>query len=64
MTNGVDDDLGFRGLIENQVGVRQGCHATDGRIVRTRADARIKQQKIDDRLYAGMNAPRAEWAAM
>jgi len=59
MANSMDDDLGFRGLVENQVGVRQRCHAPDGRIVRACADAGIKQQKIDDCLNAGLNAPRA-----
>jgi len=57
MANGMDDDLGFRGLVENQVWVRQRCHASDGRIVRACADAGIQQQKVDDGLNAGVNAP-------
>jgi hypothetical protein len=66
MPNGVDDDLGFRGLVESQIGVRPRCHAPDGRIVRACADAGIQQQKIDDGLNAGLYAPRTlrEWAAM
>jgi hypothetical protein len=55
----VNDDLGFRGLVKNQIGIWQRGHAPDGRIVRAGADAGIKQQKIDDRLNARLNAPRA-----
>lgn len=56
MANRVNDDLGFCGLIENQIGVRQRGHAPDGRIVSASADAGMQQQKIDDRLDARLAA--------
>ena len=59
VTDGVNDDLGFRGLVENQIGVGQRGHAPDTRIIRASADAGIQQQKVDDRLDARLNTPRA-----
>jgi hypothetical protein len=56
MTNGVNDDLGFGSLVENEMRIRQCRHAPDGRVVRAGADARMQQQKIDDRLNAGLHA--------
>jgi hypothetical protein len=56
----------LRGLIENQIGVWQRCHAPDGWIVSASADAGMQQQKVDDRLDGCLNTPRAlrERAAM
>ena len=66
MTDGVDDDLGLGRFVEDHIGIGQGRHAPDGRIVCARADAGIQQKKIDDRLNAGLKrrAPCGEWAAM
>ncbi len=61
MTDGVNDDFSLRRFVENHIGVRQGYHAPDGWIIRAGADAGIKQQKLDDRLNTGLNAPRALW---
>jgi len=55
----MDDDLGFCRLVENHVAVRQCRQAPNGRIIRAGADAGIQQQKVDDRLNASLNAPRA-----
>ena len=57
MANRVVDDLGFRCLVQNQIEVRQRGHAPDSGVVRAGADAGIQQQKVDDRLNAGVNAP-------
>ena len=58
MTDGVNDDFGFRGLVKNHVRIGQGRHAPDGWVVRASANAGIQQQKIDDRLNAALNTAR------
>ena len=55
----MDDDLGLSDLIKNKVGIRRRCHASDGRVVRARADLGVKHQKVDDRLNAGLNTSRS-----
>ncbi len=67
MTDSMDDDFGFGRLIENEIGIRRCRHAADGRIVRARADGRMRQQKIDDDLDmrpCTLRAPCGEWAAI
>lgn len=41
VANSMNDDLGFRGLVENQIGIRRRGHAPDGRIIRAGADAGV-----------------------
>src|SRR5713226_7731326 len=59
MPHGMNDDLGLRGLVENQIGVRRRRHPADGRIVRAAAHVRMLQQKVGEGPNAGLNAPRA-----
>ena len=61
----MNDDFGLGGLVENDIGVRRRREAADDRIVRAGADVGINQQKVDDGLNAGLNAPATcgEWAA-
>ena len=59
MPDGVNDDLGLRGLVENEIGVRRRRHPTDGRIVGAAADLGMQQQKVGEGLNAGLNPPRA-----
>jgi len=61
MTNGMDDYFGVRGLVKHQIGVRRCRHTANGQIVSARADIGVQQQKIDDRLNAGLNATGAQW---
>ena len=56
MTDGVNDDLGFGGFAENEIGVGRRRQATNARVVRAGADVGIKQRKLDDGLNAGLNA--------
>jgi hypothetical protein len=55
MTYGVNDNLGRRRFVKVDVRVGQGCQAADGRVIRASADAGMEQEKIDDRLNAGLN---------
>ena len=59
MTDGVDDDLGFRDLVENQIRIRQRGHTPDGGIVRACANTGMSQQKIDDCMKPGLHSPGA-----
>jgi uncharacterized protein len=43
MPDGMDDDLGLCGLVEDQIGIRRRRHPTNGRIVRAAADVRVEQ---------------------
>jgi hypothetical protein len=61
MPEGVNDDLGLRDLIENQIRVRGGGHPTDRRVVCALADMRIEQKKVGNGLNAGLNPPRGLW---
>jgi hypothetical protein len=54
----MDDNLGFRRLIEYQVGIWRGCHATYGRIVRQRSDPGMLTEQIRN----GLDASRARVA--
>jgi hypothetical protein len=58
MANGMYDDLGCAGFVENEIGVRQRRHAPDNRIVRAGSDAGIEQQKINDDLNVSLNVAR------
>ena len=62
MPHGMDDNLGVRGFVENQIRVRRGRHPADRRIARAGADVGILQQKIGEGLNAGVN-PGARPAA-
>lgn len=55
VADGVDDDLGFRGLVEDQVRVRLGRHSANSGHVGPRADVRMKWQQGDDRLDATLD---------
>ncbi len=55
MAHGMDDDLGFGRLVENEMGIRQCRHAPDGRVVCAGANMGIHQKKVDDRLNARLN---------
>ena len=59
MAHCVNNDLGLGNLIENQKGIWRCRQTAHGRIVHAGADKRIKREKIDDRLNAGLNALRA-----
>ena len=59
MPDGMNDDLGLRGLVENQIGVRRHRHPTNGGIVRAAADVGVQQQKVGEGLDAGQDPPRA-----
>ena len=50
MADGVNDDLGLRGLVENQIWIGRRRHPTNGRIVRAAADMGIQQQKVGEGL--------------
>jgi hypothetical protein len=53
----MDDDLCIGRLVEHEIRVRQHHQATNRRIVRARPDVRMKQEKIDEGLNTGLNAP-------
>lgn len=55
MPDGVNDDLGFGRLVENEIGIWRCRYAADRRIIHARADIRMRQQKIDDELNARLN---------
>ena len=57
MSNGMNDDLGLRSLVENQMGVRRHRHPTDSWIVGPAAE--VGQQQVSQDLNAGPNPPRA-----
>ncbi len=59
VTEGVNDDFGFGDFIEDEIGIRRGCQAPDGRVVRRGADVRVKPEKGDDELNARPDASRA-----
>jgi len=41
VTDGVDDDLGLRDLVENKIGVRRRRHPANRRIARAASDVRM-----------------------
>src|SRR5262249_32674853 len=57
--NGVNDDFGLWGFVENQIWVRRRGHPTYRRIVRAAADMRMQQQQVGQALNTGLDAPRA-----
>ena len=59
MSDGMNDDLGLRGLVENQIGIGCRRHPTDSRIVRAAADVGMQQQQVAQGLNAGLNPPRS-----
>src|SRR5262245_31422173 len=59
MPDGMNNDLGLRGLIENEIGVGRRRYPADGRIVRAATDMRMPQQKVGEDLNAGLDSPRA-----
>jgi hypothetical protein len=59
MPHRVNDDLGLRDLIENEIGIRGHDQPSDGGIVGAGADTRVTRQKIDQRLNALLDAPGA-----
>src|SRR5712691_8424197 len=61
MADGVDDDLGFGDLVEDEIRVRRGRQASNDRIIRADADMGMNQEKVDDRLYARLNPLCALW---
>src|SRR6516162_1794476 len=61
MANRVNDDLALGDLVENQVRVRRHWHPADGRIICATPDVGMQQQKIGERLDAGLNPPGALW---
>src|SRR5437867_8143520 len=61
MPDGMNDNFGVRGLVENQIGVRRRHHSADGRIVSAAADVGILYQQFSDGLNAGLDPVRALW---
>src|SRR4051794_19683190 len=61
MPKRVDDDLGFRDLVEDQVRIGRCRQATDGRVAGAAAGIGMQWQQIDNGLDAGVNTPRAVW---
>src|SRR5665213_519080 len=61
MPDGMNDDLGLRGLVENQIGMRCRRQATDRRIVCAAPDVRMKQEKVGESLNTGLNPLCALW---
>ena len=56
MADGVNDDFSFRRFVENYVRVGRYGQAADGGTIGACADVRMKQKKVDDGLYSGLNA--------
>jgi len=56
MTNGMDNDFALTDFVKDEIRIRRGRHPPDKRIVRAGANVGMKQQKIDDRLNAGVNS--------
>jgi hypothetical protein len=52
VAHGVINDLGFRGLVKNDVRVGRCRQAADGGIIRAGADVGMKQEKVDNSLNA------------
>jgi hypothetical protein len=59
VSDGVNDDLALCHLVKDDVGVGRRRHPADGWITRAATDVGIQQQEVGDRLYAGLNPPRA-----
>ena len=57
MANSMDDNLGSGDLVENQIGIRRYHHASNDWVFCAPAHIGMKQEKIDDRLHARLNAP-------
>jgi len=55
MTHGMNDDFGFRSLIENEIGIRRRRQAADHRIIRAGTDVGMQQEETDDGLNTGLN---------
>src|SRR5215469_17363179 len=61
MANAVDNDLGLRSFVKEQIGVRRHGHPTNGRIARTAANMRMQQKEVGQHLDARLNLTRASW---
>jgi hypothetical protein len=52
----MNDNFAIPDLVEHEIGVWRGRHPADSRIIRARADIRMHQQKVDDRLNTVLKA--------
>jgi len=56
VAHGMNDDLGRRGLIKNDVRVGRCRQAADSGIIRAGANVGMKQKKVDNSLNTSLNA--------
>lgn len=56
MAHGMDDDLGVRDLVEDQVGIGRRRQASDRRVFRALADEGVSRKLVDQGLDALPNA--------
>jgi hypothetical protein len=61
MPDGVDDDFGFAALVEDEIRIWRRRQTPNGPIIRSDADVRMVQEKVDDGLNARLNTLRALW---
>jgi len=52
----MNDDFGFCGFVKNDVRVGRCRQTADSGIICAHADVRVKQEKVDNSLNAGLNA--------
>jgi len=50
VTDGVNDDLVARDLVEDQEGIGRRCQAADDGVIGTAADLGMHGEQVDDRL--------------
>jgi hypothetical protein len=58
MAHGVNNDLVPRRFVKDEIGIRRDWQAPDQGVIGPRAYRRVKRQKIDESLKAGLNTPR------
>ena len=59
MSNSVNDNLGLRDLVENEIRVRRRRYPANNRIISAPTNPGMQQQKIDYGLDPGLDPPRA-----
>ena len=57
----MDDNLGFRYLVEDEIGIRQRHQSANCWIFSASADVRVVMQKFNHGLYACLDAIGALW---
>jgi hypothetical protein len=55
----VDDDFGFVDLVEDEIRIWRRRQTPNGRVIRSDANMRMSQKKVDNGLNARLNALRA-----